>query len=111
LAFAGAFGAAVFLAVTFALAVGFAALAGGGVFPLTPFGAAGFAVAAVAAFFALAAAAFPFTMGFSRQQMISPIAHPHTSSTTTTSPHTLHVNKSPFLNSAMRVSLLKKFSP
>ena len=74
--------------------------------------AAGFLTVFFAAtfiFFALTAAALPFTMGFFLQQIISPTAQPHASSTATTRPHTSQVNKSPFLKLAMLLSLLRIF--
>jgi hypothetical protein len=79
-------------------------------FPLPAFAAAGFAAALdVGLFFALAAAALPFTIVCSLQQMISPTAQPHASSTTTTRLHTSQVNKSPFFNFAMLGPLLLIF--
>jgi hypothetical protein len=80
------------------------------VFPLPAFATAGLAAALVVTlFFALAAAALPFTIGCSLQQMISPTAQPHASSTTTTRLHTSQVNNSPFFNFAMLDSLLLIF--
>jgi hypothetical protein len=99
---------AVTLAAGFFAAAFFGAAAGLAAF-LAGAGFATFAVLAeaAAAFFAFAAAAFPFAIGWS-QQTTSDVVHPHASSTLMIKPQALHDNKSPFLNFAMCTSL--KFS-
>jgi hypothetical protein len=105
----GAFlGGAIFAAVFFTQAF-FAALAGALALALTDFSGVFAAAFASGFFFALFAAAFPFTIGLFLQQMISVAAHPHASSTTTTRPHTSHVNRSPSFSFAMPVFLPYSF--
>jgi hypothetical protein len=59
---------------------------------------------APAFFFAWVAAAFSRVIGLSQQMIKSAVAHPHASSTVTTSPHALQLSESPFFTFAIGAS-------